>query len=366
MHDALDTLAPFRNACDWDNVGLLAGGLDWPGKRWLLAIDLTDDVAREAIRNNVDGLIVYHPPIFKGVRSITCDTDGPTAMLAELLANRIAIIATHTAMDVAVGGTNDRLLAPFDLTEIRPLQPIIDAAREYKLVVFAPEAEVAGLRSALASTGAGTIGAYGECSFELRGRGSFVGDETTRPAIGRKQTLEYVDEVRLEMVVPSRRVPDVVRTLYANHSYEEPAFDLYPVHSLRDRGSVGLGRIGRLRKPARGSQLWRLLGGVVDLSVATVVGDCRRKFTHVTAAAGSFGVDAFRDPDAFVITGEFKHHDALALRRRGITAISVGHYESERPILDVIRSHARRLVRGAQVSIARADRSLLARVRPGE
>jgi len=366
MVDALDALAPFRNACDWDNVGLLAGGRDWPGKRWLLAIDLADDVAREAIRKNVDGLIVYHPPIFKGIRAITCDADGPTSMLAELLANRISIIATHTAMDVAVGGTNDRLLEPFDLTDVRPLEPVIDEAREYKLAVFVPEPEVSGLRSALAAAGAGEIGAYSECSFELRGRGSFVGDETTRPAIGRKQKLEYVDEVRLEMVVPSGRVPDVVRALFAHHSYEEPAFDLYPVHTVRDRGGVGLGRVGRLRRPARGDQLIRLLGGLVDLSVATVVGDCKRKFTHVTTAAGSFGVDAFCDPDSFVITGEFKHHDALALRRRGITAISVGHYESERPVLDVIRSHTKRLVRGAQVAIARADRSPLARVQPGK
>ncbi|MCH7548795.1 MAG: Nif3-like dinuclear metal center hexameric protein, partial [Candidatus Krumholzibacteriota bacterium] len=243
VHDALDAIAPFRYAADWDNVGLLAGRRDWPVAAAMLAIDLTDAVAAEAISRGVNLLIVYHPPIFKGIKSVTPHAEGPTSLLPDLLAERIAIMALHTALDHAAGGTNDVLLDTFDTASRRPLQPIVHESGGYKLVVFVPAAEVDRLREALSAAGAGVIGNYSHCSFELCGRGAFIGDETTNPAVGRKQTLERVDEVRLEMVVPPGRVGPVVRALHANHSYEEPAFDLYPTTEVADRGWIGGGDV---------------------------------------------------------------------------------------------------------------------------
>ncbi|RMF86098.1 MAG: hypothetical protein D6744_00345 [Planctomycetota bacterium] len=101
----------------------------------------------------------------------------------------------------------------------------------------------------------------------------------------------------------------------------------------------------------------RALGRVADLSAASVVGELRRSFTSVTAAAGSFGVRAFRDPQSLVITGEFKHHDALALLRRGVTAVHLSHYASERPVLAALCARIRRRVPGASLRVARADRN---------
>ena len=97
------------------------------------------------------------------------------------------------------------------------------------------------------------------------------------------------------MIVPRRRIAEVVRTVYAMHSYEEPAFDLYPLHQVAGRGAVGMGRIGKLKKPQRGTMLLRRLAGTVDLSIATTVGDLKRSFRSVTAAAGAFGVTRYRD-----------------------------------------------------------------------
>jgi hypothetical protein len=223
--------------------------------------------------------------------------------------------------------------------------------------VFAPAAEVDTLRRALAEAGAGVIGHYAECSFELAGRGSFRGDETTNPTIGRKQVLEFVDEVRLEMIVPRRRIAGVVRALHATHSYEEPAFDLYPVHQVAGRGGTGPGRVGRLSRPQKGTTLLRKLADGVDLSVATVVGEPKRSFASVTAAAGAFGERRFRDRDSFVVTGELKHHEALQLLRRGVTAVCLGHYASERLALETLRARLAESLKGATVSIARSDRS---------
>lgn len=355
LHAALDMLAPFELAAEWDNVGLLAGRMDWPVHRALLAIDLTDAVAAEALRAGAQALVLYHPPIFKGVRTITPHAAAPTTQLPELLGGGVALLAVHTALDAAPHGTNDLLLDAFATAERRPLEPVVRSAGEYKLVVFAPAADVARLRSGLAAAGAGVIGHYSECSFELAGRGTFRGDATTRPAVGQARRLEQVDEVRLEMVVPEARLGAVVRALYQHHSYEEPAFDLYPVHRVALRGAAGMGRVARLRRPQRGAALLEQLKAVVELSTAQVVGDLRRSFTSVVAAAGSFGVNAFRDPDALVITGEFKHHDALELLKRGVTAVALGHYASERPVLAYLHRELQRRLRGVRVAVARAD-----------
>ncbi|MCK4342274.1 MAG: Nif3-like dinuclear metal center hexameric protein [Phycisphaerae bacterium] len=354
---ALNELAPFEHAAEWDNVGLLAGWMDAPAKKALLAIDLTDAVAREALNKGVDTLVVYHPPIFKGIRAVTNQADGPTNLLPDLLAARISIIALHTALDAAAGGTNDILLDVFDPVQRYPLEPLLRENRQYKLVVFVPPREVDGLRRALSAAGAGVIGHYAECSYELAGRGTFRGDETSSPTIGRKQVLEHVEETRLEMIVPRTRLGDVVRTLSAKHSYEEPAFDVYPLHEPVGRGEVGQGRVGLLKNSTRGVTLIKTLGERVDLSCALLVGNLKRRFRSVTAAAGAFGVRAFRDPDSLVLTGEFKHHNALELQRRGITVVHLGHYASERPVLDVVRRHLKQSVRGLRLEIARRDRA---------
>ncbi|MBU0617764.1 MAG: Nif3-like dinuclear metal center hexameric protein [Planctomycetes bacterium] len=357
VYTALDELAPFAGAEDWDNVGLLAGRPEWPARRVLIALDLTDAVAREALRRQVDTLVVYHPPIFKGIRTVTPQAECPTALLPDLLAARIAILAAHTALDVAVGGTNDLLLDLFEPVSRRPLEPSIRQSDDFKLVVFVPPTEVNELRSALSAAGAGMIGHYSECSFELAGRGTFRGDETTRPAIGRRRVLESVAEIRLEMVVPRRSIGRVVRVLYATHSYEEPAFDLYRLQQVTGRGRVGMGRVGELKRPQRGTALARMLAKGVDLSVATCVGDLRRRFRSVTVGAGTLGISRFRDPDSLVVTGELKHHDALELLRRGVTAICLGHYASERLVLAALRKGLSGVLKVSSVTIARSDRS---------
>lgn len=358
LYAALDAIAPFAHAESWDNVGLIAGRSDWPAGRVLLALDLTDAVADEALHGAADVVLTYHPPIFKGTKTVTPTAEGPTARLPDLLAAKVSLLSPHTAMDNAVCGTNDVLLDAFELSERYPLSVAIDETREYKLVVFVPPAETARLRAALSAAGAGVIGAYTECSYELGGRGTFRGDESTNPAVGKKLQFETCDETRLEMIVPRSRVGPVVRALYATHSYEEPAFDLYPLQSLRGRGGVGLGRVGALKRPQRGKALLgRLESGGVDTSAAQVVGSLARSFERVIAAAGSFGERSFRDPGALVITGELKHHEALQLLRRGVTAICLGHWASERPLLESLRERLAAALPSAKVALARADRS---------
>ncbi len=359
---ALGAFVPFELAPEWDNVGLLAGRPDWPARDALLAIDLTDAVAREALAGRCSAIVAYHPAIFKGTRRVTERATCSTTLLPDLLAARISIFSLHTALDLAEGGTNDVLLDALDCRERFPLDPIRRDAEILKLVAFVPPGEAAALRAALSAAGAGVIGDYRECSFELRGRGSFLGGSETNPSRGQRGRLEFVDESRLEMIVPAARVAAVVRALYAAHSYEEPAFDLYPVAELAKRGRVGMGRVGVLRRAMRGAAIVERIGRGVDLRLASVVGNLRRAFRSVTAAAGSFGIGALRDPDSLVLTGEMHHHEAIELASRGVAAVCLGHYASELPVLDRVLAELRRRVPGMSARLSRADRCPFAAV----
>lgn len=96
-----------------------------------------------------------------------------------------------------------------------------------KLVVFVPREALDTVREAVFAAGAGRIGAYERCSWYAAGTGTFLGDESTDPAVGRRGVEQRVSELRLETVFPSERQEDVLAALRAAHPYEEPAFDVY-------------------------------------------------------------------------------------------------------------------------------------------
>jgi hypothetical protein len=100
------------------------------------------------------------------------------------------------------------------------------AARR-KLVVFVPPDALDAVREALFAAGAGQIGDYERCSWYTEGTGTFLGGESTAPAVGQRGVEERVPEFRLETVYPEERHEDVITALRRVHPYEEPAFDVY-------------------------------------------------------------------------------------------------------------------------------------------
>ena len=66
------------------------------------------------------------------------------------------------------------------------------------------------------------------CENETNGPRLF-GSEATNPTVGEKGRREEVSEWRLEVVCPEDKVGAAVAALRQAHSYEEPAFDVYPL-----------------------------------------------------------------------------------------------------------------------------------------
>jgi putative NIF3 family GTP cyclohydrolase 1 type 2 len=56
------------------------------------------------------------------------------------------------------------------------------------------------------------------------------------------------------------------------------------------------------------------------------------------------------------LTGELRHHDALAAAKAGMTVVCVLHSNSERPTLDVLRRRLVESFQDVQVFVSEQDR----------
>lgn len=86
-------------ACDWDNVGLLAGSRKKEIKKVYIALDATDAAVQEAIAVGADMLLTHHPLIFHGIKRVT-DDDLIGRRLISIIQADMAYYAMHTNFDV--------------------------------------------------------------------------------------------------------------------------------------------------------------------------------------------------------------------------------------------------------------------------
>ncbi len=109
--------APRELAESWDNVGLLVGSAGAEVKRALIALDVTEWVADEAIRLGADLIVAHHPLMncrWHEVQNVLDDNaQGRTIM--KLLQNGVSAICMHTNLDAADGGVNEILAGKLGL-----------------------------------------------------------------------------------------------------------------------------------------------------------------------------------------------------------------------------------------------------------
>ncbi len=354
---ALERLAPTQLAQDWDNVGLLAGDCAIPVRRVMLCIDLMPDVLAEALRRRAQLIVAYHPPIFKPIKRLVAPSPETSHdIVFRSIAAGVALYSTHTALDAAEGGTNDVIAGLCGLRDSQPLEYTPGGGNgECKLVTFVPTENVEQVAKAIFEAGAGWIGDYDQCSFRIPGTGTFRGGESTNPVIGQAGNYETVEEIRLEAVTPQRVLPAVVAALRKSHPYEEPPIDIYPLQAEPVRG---IGRYGDLPKPTKLATLAKRLKKETGAKGAQIVGDPEANISRAivcVGAAGSLPFNADLSKGDVVVTGEIRHHDALAIRRHEASAIALGHWASERPVLPSFRDALLKLENRIEVVISEAD-----------
>ena len=102
----------------------------------------------------------------------------------------------------------------------------------FKLCCYIPESHVEAVKAALFDAGAGRIGNYEHCAWQVLGQGQFRPLAGSKPFIGAQDVLETVAEYRVEMVCADEVIADVIDALRQAHPYEEPAFDVIRVEDF--------------------------------------------------------------------------------------------------------------------------------------
>ncbi|WP_376739640.1 Nif3-like dinuclear metal center hexameric protein [Bhargavaea beijingensis] len=238
----MENWAPKKFAYDWDPIGLQIGRPDASAGKVLVTLDVTEEVVIEAAEAGAGLIIAHHPPLFRPLKSVRTDT--PNGRIVELcLRHGISVYVSHTNLDVAPGGVNDMLAQKLGLSGISIME---ETYREplFKLAVFTPHDSVEKVRKALGDAGAGAIGEYTHCSYELEGTGRFTPSEGADPYIGSVGKEEAVSETKIEVVLTGSIRTRVEQAMIEAHPYEEPAYDFFVLDQRLEE--YGIGRVGHL------------------------------------------------------------------------------------------------------------------------
>ncbi|MNS74307.1 putative GTP cyclohydrolase 1 type 2 [compost metagenome] len=197
----------------------------------------------------------------------------------------------------------------------------------FKLVVFVPKSHHKQVLDAVLNAGAGAIGNYSHCSFNIEGYGTFVPQEGTTPFIGEQGKMEHAEEIRIETIVPSSLRSKVIAAMLKSHPYEEVAYDLYSM-DLKGR-TLGLGRTGKLREPVLLKDFVDRVKTGLKVDHVRVVGDLNRPIKKAAVLGGSGGrywkQAQFRGADVLV-TGDVDFHTAQDALAAGIAIVDPGHH----------------------------------------
>ena len=356
INEVIRSIVPLELALGWDNVGHLVGDTEKEVGSVLLTIDITGDVLKEAKRLGADMILSYHPVIWDGLKTVTDKGEG--SKVFELIRADIAVFSVHTAMDMAIGGVNDGLAEMVGIVGGEPIGDYVSNGHEdkYKLVVFVPRGDLARVSNAMFAAGAGAIGNYRECCFMTEGVGSFRPLEGANPAIGEKGKLERVDEIRFEAIVTGDKLRGCIAAMKDAHSYEEPAYDC--VAEWHDPQKYGLGRIGKLGKARKLSEIVESIKKATGASALGYIGKKERVVHTAAVCAGSCGktINSVISQGAdLYVTGEIKHHQALAAQEAGMSCICLSHTVSERFILKKLSKELQKKLKDIKISISKKD-----------
>lgn len=104
----------------------------------------------------------------------------------------------------------------------------------YQLVFYVPETHCEAVKSALFNAGAGKIGDYEQCAWQVLGKGQFRPLNNSKAFIGEVDKLEKLAEYRVEMVCDEMNIKSILTALIACHPYQTPAYSVLEIKTLAD------------------------------------------------------------------------------------------------------------------------------------
>ncbi len=330
--NAIEEFAPLYYQESYDNSGLLIGDKEKEVHAVLLCVDVTDAVISEAIELGCDLIISHHPLIFSGLKRIT-GTNDTQRMVLRLIENRIAVYASHTNMDNVEGGVSFKMGEKLGLLNMRVLVPRNGDLQ--KLAIFVPNAYAEHVRNAIFERGAGAIGNYSECSFNVSGEGTFKAGKGSHPFVGERGKRHIEPETKIECIVTRNIAGKIIEAAREAHPYEEMAYDIFTLDNLNS--CAGTGAVGELPEPVDTRIFLQTMKDVFGCGVirhTRVVKDKIQRVALCGGAGASFAKEAIKANADIYISADFKYHDFFGYEN-GMMVADIGHFESEKFAIDI-------------------------------
>lgn len=322
----LEQLAPPAYQESYDNATLICGDRNSELNGVVCTLDCTETVVEEAISLGANLIVAHHPIVFKGLKSLT-GRNYVERTIIKAIKNDIAIFAVHTNLDHVATGVNKRICDRLGLSQTKILQPKKQILS--KLVFFVPIEEKGKVLDAVFAAGAGQIGEYKDCSFQVEGMGTFTPSQNANPYLGQRGKPQFEREARIEVILPSFLGSKVISALKKSHPYEEVAYYLSSLEN--ENQEVGAGMIGVLEASMSGNEFLDFLKKKMNLNTLKHTPLINRKINKV-AVCGGAGIfllsDAKRAGADVFVTSDVKYHEFFDAENQLILC-DIGHYESE-------------------------------------
>ena len=334
--DILEDFAPTAYAEDFDNVGLLVGDPSSQVKGAIITLDTLEEVVDEAIGKNCNLIISFHPIIFSGLKKLNGKNYVERTVL-KAIKNDIAIYAIHTALDNQQKGVNDMICKKLGLINRKILIPRSQSIK--KLTIFVPNKNAEEVRKALFEAGAGSIGNYDNCSFNLKGSGSFKPNEDANPVIGKKGEVHFEEETQIGLTFPTHLEGKILKALFYSHPYEEVAYEVTSLDNSNQH--LGMGMIGELEEEQEETAFLQKVKQIFNSGCIRHSELLQKpvKKVAVLGGSGSFAIENAKRAEADIyITADLKYHDFYKAEKRLVLA-DIGHYESEQYTKNLLHSY---------------------------
>ncbi|GIZ08578.1 Nif3-like dinuclear metal center hexameric protein [Flavobacterium sp. UMI-01] len=337
----LEEMAPLSYAEDFDNVGLLVGNPATEATGILVCHDALESVIDEAVKNNCNLVVCFHPILFSGLKKITGKNYVEKAII-KAIKNDIAIYAVHTALDNHQEGVNKIFCNTLGLMNCKILIPKPNFIR--KLVTYTIPENAEKVRNALFEAGAGNIGNYEDCSFNSKGIGTYMGNENSNPEIGVRFEFVENEEIKIEVTFEKHLESKILNALFTNHVYEEVAYEIYDIQNTHQ--NIGLGMIGELETPMEGREFLYFVKEKTQaegIRHSALLGKKIKKVA-VLGGSGSFAIkNAIKAGADIFLTADLKYHQFYEAENQLILA-DIGHFESERYTKNYIVDYLRKKI----------------------
>lgn len=322
----IEQFAPPSYQESYDNSGLLVGNKESKITGVLLSLDCTEEVIDEAIKLKCNLIVAHHPIIFGGLKRLT-GANYVERTVIKAIQNNIAIYACHTNLDNVKHGVNAKIAEKLGLTNLKILSPKKQLLK--KLVTYVPATHLEKVRESLFEAGAGNIGNYDNCSFNISGTGTFRGNENSNPFIGEKGKISFENETRIEVIFEAINESRILKNLLTNHPYEEVAFDVYPLENTYQ--NVGSGMTGEFEKALSETEFLNLLKKAFGLKILKHTPLLNKPIKKVAFCGGSGAFlikNAINSGSDAYVSGDIKYHEFFDAESRILIA-DTGHFENE-------------------------------------